>query len=110
MGQRSARQSPAGGVAQCLRKPLASCGRKFRSGWHDDGPREKWPTSALVIDCETTLDKRQNLTFGFFRYCRLQAGIYICVKEGLFYPDELEENDPKGFTLLQQYAESEAET
>lgn len=69
-----------------------------------------WP-SVLVIDCETTLDECQALTFGSYRYCRLLNGAYVCVQEGFFHADDLQETDPEGLSRLRQYAEShDAET
>src|ERR1700730_7130759 len=53
-----------------------------------DGP--KWPNFALVIDCETTTDERQALTFGFYQFCKAdQSGRYLCLEEGIFYADKL---------------------
>jgi hypothetical protein len=62
----------------------------------------KWPETALVIDCETTTDERQALTFGAYRYCRLENGVYTCVEEGLFFADDLGHNS-KSISILQTY-------
>jgi hypothetical protein len=71
----------------------------------EDGP--KWPKYALVIDCETTIDERQSLTFGFYRLCRLEAnGSYVCVEEGIFYADDLPETDPEARSILRYYVET----
>jgi hypothetical protein len=49
----------------------------------------RWPAAVLVIDCETTIDERQALTFGAYRYCRLNSsGRYHCVEQGLVLPDD----------------------
>ena len=67
----------------------------------------KWAESALVFDCETTTDELQCLTFGAFRYCKLQVnGIYECVQEGLFYADNLPNKDPLGLSFLRQYCKT----
>jgi hypothetical protein len=42
-----------------------------------------------VLDCETTIDAAQGLTFGSYRYCRLGRKGYRCVVEGLFHDDDL---------------------
>jgi hypothetical protein len=72
---------------------------------------DKWSRSALVLDCETTLDQRQCLTFGCYRYCRLdplsgsQRGKngYKTVEEGLFYADD---TDCVPVATLRKYGES----
>src|SRR2546422_428334 len=61
----------------------------------------KWPKYALLIDCETTIDERQALTFGFYRLCRREAnGNYECVEEGIFHANDLEETDPEATAIL----------
>ena len=61
----------------------------------------QWPEYALVIDTETTLDpKEQALLFGFYRVCRLEAGKYECVEEGIFHADELE---PRYLEIIHSY-------
>jgi hypothetical protein len=50
---------------------------------------DKWPKRALIVDCETTLDQRQCLTFGCYRYCRQGKNGYQSVQEGFFYADDL---------------------
>jgi hypothetical protein len=71
-------------------------------------PREpeevaKWPDRILVFDTETTIDTRQNLTFGVYRLCQLVDGRYACSEEGLFYTDNL---DPRQRKILESYVES----
>ena len=61
----------------------------------------KWPASVLLLDCETTIDARQSLTFGGYQYCRWRHGRYAAVEQGLFYDDAL---DPDSLAILQRYA------
>jgi hypothetical protein len=63
----------------------------------------KWPHRALVLDCETTIDERQSLTFGCFHYCRPNERSYVMVLEGLFYSDDL---DSESVALLLDYSKS----
>jgi hypothetical protein len=64
----------------------------------------KWPRCALVIDCETTTDERQALTFGCYRFCRADASsIYTAIEEGFFYSDDLPTIDKDGIRNLRQY-------
>jgi hypothetical protein len=49
----------------------------------------KWPRYAVVFDCETRIDTRQNLTFGFYRVLRLQDDFYVLEEEGAFFDDDL---------------------
>jgi len=71
------------------------------------GSRPKWPKYALVIDAETTIDERQALTFGFYRFCRLDANDgYVCIEEGIFYPDDLPKGNPNALSVLQQYVDA----
>lgn len=68
------------------------------------------PRFALVIDCETTIDAAQALTFGSYRYFRVtwaeEGPMLVCAEEGLFYTDDLPECDPKGFEDLRRYVET----
>jgi hypothetical protein len=64
----------------------------------------KWPAYVLVFDCETRLTPGQALTFGFWRFCQLQKGEYVCLEEGIYYDHaELSAIESK---LLQKYAAS----
>ncbi len=63
----------------------------------------KWPRCALVLDCETTIDEHQSLTFGCFHYCRSDGSGYEILLEGLFYADHL---DPEAVTLLLNYSKA----
>ena len=49
----------------------------------------KRPDAMLVFDCETRTDATQRLTFGSYRYVLRGE----CVEEGLFYADDLPENE-----------------
>jgi hypothetical protein len=67
----------------------------------EDAAREKWPSRALLIDCETTTDERQSLTVGGYQYCRWTRGRYVPVETGAFYDEAL---DSGGVALVQAYA------
>lgn len=58
------------------------------SPWSD-----KWPRYCLVFDTETTLDPKQQLTFGCYRRCQLDTDGYRCIEEGFFYADDLPQAD-----------------
>jgi hypothetical protein len=75
--------------------------KKQDKGKHlvDDEP--KWPEHALVFDCETRITADLTLTFGFWRFCELRNGKYVCVEEGIFHDDDL---SAKEFDLLRKYA------
>ncbi len=74
-------------------------------------PGLKWPEYALVIDCETTTDECQAPTFGAYRFCRAEAnGLYVCIEEGFFYPDNVPEANP-ALSVLRRYCNThQAET
>jgi hypothetical protein len=57
----------------------------------------------LIFDTETTTDEYQALTFGCWRYCRIDPDGPVCVSEGLFYTDDLGLTDPNGFAILRDY-------
>jgi len=50
---------------------------------------KKWPTYALVFDCESRIDTGQELTFGFYRVLKLNGTTYDLVEEGAFFDDDL---------------------
>src|SRR6266571_3159721 len=50
-----------------------------------------WARFALIFDCETTTDIRQDLNFLWWRFCELKEGVYICQQEGIVYADGLDE-------------------
>lgn len=72
----------------------------------------KWAEYVLAVDCESTIDPCQTLTFGSYRFCRANSeGRYSCIEEGLFHPDDLSQTDLQGFSLLVSYAATaEAQT
>src|SRR3989442_463929 len=50
----------------------------------------KWANFALVFDCETTRDMRQDLNFLWWRFCELKNDRYVCQQEGIVYADHLD--------------------
>lgn len=58
-----------------------------------------WPDLALVIDCETTIDPSQRLTFGWYRVLDGEA----LLEEGLFVGDDLPDRDR---TVIETYAQA----
>jgi hypothetical protein len=64
---------------------------------------DKWANYALVFDCETTIDIRQDLNFLWWRFCERKQDTYVCQQEGLVYADPL---DPKSINLIQRYAKN----
>lgn len=60
--------------------------------------RHSRPDSMFVIDCETTADETQRLTFGSYRLYEKGR----CTREALFYADDLSERYLK---VLQRYVE-----
>jgi hypothetical protein len=62
---------------------------------------DKWANFALVFDCETTTDIRQDLNFLWWRFCALKEGVYVCQQEGLVYADTL---DAKAIDLIRAFA------
>ena len=68
---------------------------------------QAWPSAVLVFDTETSIDPSQRLRFGSYRYCRWNpSGQLVCVQEGLFYADELRDEDSHGFEVLRAHAHS----
>src|SRR5450631_2515968 len=62
---------------------------------------DKWANFALVFDCETTTDIRQDLNFLWWRFCERKEEKYVCQQEGLVYADTL---DAKSIELIHTYA------
>ena len=62
-----------------------------------------WPDRILIFDTETTIDARQDLTFGVYWLCELINGKYICSEEGMFYPDDIDARQSK---VLTKYVET----
>ena len=71
---------------------------KSRAEWKPPG---KWANFALVFDCETTTDIRQDLNFSWWRFCELKNNVYVCQQEGVVYADAL---DKKSIKLISDYA------
>src|SRR5262245_50254085 len=63
----------------------------------------RWANFALVFDCETTTDIRQDLNFLWWRFCELKDGAYVCQQEGVVYADGLDEASVK---LIDSFAKS----
>jgi hypothetical protein len=72
--------------------------------WKSHDP--KWANFALVLDCETTIDIRQDLTFLWWRFCELKDGNYVCQQEGVVYNDHL---DKEAVALIRSYARKRAD-
>ena len=67
------------------------------------------PESILVFDTETTIDHTQQLNFGCWRYLRVdysETTTLTCVREGLFYADNLADRFPVGLDTLVDYQRS----
>ena len=64
---------------------------------------DQWANFALVFDCETTTDIRQDLNFLWWRFCELKHGVYVCQQEGLVYADQL---DQASVELIRLFAQS----
>ncbi len=62
---------------------------------------DKWANFALVFDCETTTDIRQDLNFLWWRFCELKDDKYVCQQEGVVYADKL---DRKSIRLIRNFA------
>src|SRR5947209_3685661 len=62
---------------------------------------DKWANYALVFDCETTTDIRQDLNFLWWRFCERKQDLYVCQLEGLVYADAL---DRSSIALIHKYA------
>jgi hypothetical protein len=72
--------------------------------WKTNNP--KWANFALVLDCETTTDIRQDLTFLWWRFCELKNSVYVCQKEGVVYNDQL---DKAAVALIRTFARKRAD-
>jgi len=83
-----------------LRVHTREVDKKTRSG-PEGKLHDKWARFALVFDCETTIDIRQDLNFLWWRFCELKSGKYICQQEGLVYADLL---DAPSIDLIRAYA------
>ena len=61
----------------------------------------KWGEYALIFDCETRITADQTLTFGFWRFCKLQDGCYVALEEGILHDKKLR---TKELIVLRAYA------
>jgi hypothetical protein len=77
-------------------KQLAGKERKD-AGQHNS---PKWPAYALAFDCESRITEEQTLTFGFWRFCELLNGAFVCTEEGIFHDEGL---STKEFGFLRRY-------
>jgi hypothetical protein len=74
--------------------------KKRKAAYEVDEP--KWPHYALVFDCETRVTADLTLSFGFWRFCELRDGKYVCTEEGIFHDDK--GLSAREFDLLRKYA------
>jgi hypothetical protein len=72
-----------------------------RAGRNTDG---KWPDYVLGVDCESRITADLSPTFGFWRFCELQDGRYVCTEEGIFHDGK--EVKASEFDFLRQYVRS----
>ena len=68
---------------------------------------DTWAHFALVFDCETTTDIRQDLNFLWWRFCELKNDVYVCQQEGLVYADGL---DNESVELIRAFAKANPAT
>jgi len=74
--------------------------RKRSRGEREWSRPTRWANFALVFDCETTTDLREDLNFLWWRFCELKDGAYVCQREGVVYRDNL---DAKSVTLIHKF-------
>ena len=84
-----------------------------KGGAHDErrpSPRTfNLPEHALVLDTETTTDATQALLFGSARLVAVSSKTHArgtCLREVIFYADDLPERDPEGLEVLREYVRS----
>jgi hypothetical protein len=85
-------------IAHRVWAELVDEGKKFRR--KRTRPEPKY---VLVFDTETTIDRRQSLTFGVWRYARIDADSMHWIDEGIFHADDLAQSDPDGLAVLSAY-------
>jgi hypothetical protein len=69
--------------------------------------RRRYPHEALVFDTETLPGPAQPLRFLVWRFYRDPSGHQpglVCIEEGIAYPDDLPQQAPADWQLLQRYA------
>ena len=64
-------------------------------------PPVKWSPFALILDCETTIDIRQDLNFLWWRFCELKDGAYVLQQEGVAHAGDL---DKPSIELIHEFA------
>ena len=84
--------------AHTVRIDASSTTRRRRKKIETDWQRE-WPELTLVLDCETTIDPSQRLTFGGYRVLDGEE----LIEEGLFVANDLSERDR---ATIEAYAHS----
>jgi hypothetical protein len=80
---------------------VGSTGKRKKTRGSESTPT--WADRILIFDTETTIDARQDLTFGVYWLCELRNGKYISSEEGLFYRDDL---DARQLNVLTKYRET----
>src|SRR5271155_1195129 len=78
--------------------------KRVKERWKTHAP--KWANFALVLDCETTTDIRQDLTFLWWRFCELKDDAYVCQMEGVAYHDDL---DKDAVALIRSFSRKRAD-
>lgn len=82
------------------RKQRFNPGRKQRFKRPSPDPRY-----VLLLDTETTMDSKQSLNFGAYQFCEREPnGNFVCLEEGLFYADALDETQVE---VLRKYVQRE---
>jgi len=108
-------QSPPPEGERCIALPIAvrvfTRRSRRKPEWEERKAKplkRRYPAEALVFDTETTRDPSQRLLFGVWRLYRdpwgSEPGV-TCIEEGIFYPDDLPERDPRGFETLRRFVE-----
>ncbi len=85
-------------------------GKRKRRGGRPRRNLKNWPNYAIVFDCETRVDTRQGLTFGFYRLLRLQNSNYRLEEEGAFFDDDLPAHERKVIETYASTAETEVKS
>jgi hypothetical protein len=96
-------QAPIGSRRKSRAKSRPQGTKESSRGARKRTDRRSEPAYVLFFDTETTIDYRQNLTFGCWRYCRTDPEGLTCIDEGLFYQDDLEATDPEGLEVLRRF-------
>jgi hypothetical protein len=70
----------------------------------DEDEVRRWPDYVLIVDCESRTTAGQTPTFGFWRFCDLRGGKYVCTEEGIIYSDS--GLSAKELDVLRRFAKS----